>query len=328
MTETKRSPWWSRALIAGAVAAMPLSSSAQTPPAPAGGPSPIELARYAGYFALPDLPGTGPMPAIVENRATLPNHLVYRPASLPKDGSKLGVLLWGNSGCSADAASARLHLLEIASHGYVAIAPGTALTGPDAPAALRGIMPDHALRPVATMPADILKGLDWILAENARPESDFYGRIDPRRVAVSGHSCGGVQALDAASDPRVHAVIIHNSGIFPDGKPFIPGLTTPKQALERLHTPVLYIMGGPGDIAYDNGMDDFRRISRVPVAMVNIQLGHRGSMDEPYGGRVAQVALDWLDWQLDGNAAAGRTFTGPMCRLCVDPAWTVQRKGF
>lgn len=315
------------AALAMTLPPLALPAAAQTSIAPQGGPSPIEIAQYAGTFALPDLPGTGPMPAIVEQQPTLPNHLVYHPAALKRGGAKLGVLLWGNSGCSADAASARLHLLEIASHGYVAIAPGSAMTGPDAPPALRGVMPDHALRPVATSPADIIAGLDWILAENKRPASPFFGLIDPARVAVSGHSCGGVQALDAASDPRIRAVIIHNSGIFPDGKPFIPGLTTPKAALDRLHTPVLYIMGGPADIAYENGMDDYRRISRVPVVMLNIQRGHRGSMDEPYGGRVAQVALDWLDWQLGGNEAAGRTFTGPMCRLCVDPAWTVQRKG-
>lgn len=313
--------------LAALAAIFAVSAANADAPVQAPGPSPIELARYAGYFALPDLPGTGPFPAIVEQRRDLPAHLVYRPRSLNLEGRKLGVVLWGNSGCSADAASARLHLLELASHGYVAIAPGSALTGPDAPAALRGLMPDHALRPVATSPADILKGLDWILAENTRPGSDFYGRIDPSKVAVSGHSCGGVQALDAASDPRIKAVIIHNSGIFPDGKPVITGLTTPKKALTRLHTPVLYILGGPDDIAYYNGMDDYRRINTVPVAMVNIQLGHRGTMDDPYGGRVAQVAVDWLDWQLNSDAAAARTFVGPMCRLCIDPAWTVQRKG-
>lgn len=311
------------ALSAGAVAQSP----APAPAPPAGSPSAIEMARYAGTFALPDLPGTGPYPAIVEVRPGLPRHMLYRPASLDRAGARLGVLLWGNSGCSADAASARHHLLEIASHGYVAIAPGSALTGPDAPAALRGKMPDHALRPVATTPADIVAGLDWVLAENARRGSDLYGRIDPARIAVAGHSCGGVQALEAAADPRIRAVIIHNSGIFPDDRPLIPGLTTPKSALQRLHTPVLYIMGGPADVAYDNGMDDYARITRVPAVMLNVQLGHRGTMDEPYGGRVAQVALDWLDWQLDGNAAAGRTFAGPMCRLCLDPAWTVQRKG-
>ena len=41
----------------------------------------------------------------------------------PKDlaalgAEKLGVVAWGNGGCSEDGASSRLHLLEIASHGY------------------------------------------------------------------------------------------------------------------------------------------------------------------------------------------------------------------
>lgn len=42
---------------------------------------------------------------------------------------------------------------------------------------------------------------------------------------------------------------------------------------------------------------------------------------------MAQVTLDCLDWQLDDNHAAVRSFTGKACRLCVDPTGTIQRKG-
>jgi hypothetical protein len=67
---------------------------------------------------MPDTPGTGPFPAIKEETASLPEHVVYRPASLDRLGAtKLGLNLFGNGAGSNDGASARLHLLEIASHG-------------------------------------------------------------------------------------------------------------------------------------------------------------------------------------------------------------------
>ncbi len=88
------------------------------PPAPAG----------------PDTPGTGPYPAMKEEDASLPAHVVYRPRDLAALGKqKLGVVAWGNGGCSDDAASTRFPLLEIASHGYLVIASGKILSGPGAP---------------------------------------------------------------------------------------------------------------------------------------------------------------------------------------------------
>src|SRR5690606_9710202 len=60
---------------------------------------------------IPDTQGTGPFPALKEEVASLPQHVVYRPADLSGLGDKkLGVLAWGNGGCSDDGASSRLHL--------------------------------------------------------------------------------------------------------------------------------------------------------------------------------------------------------------------------
>ena len=60
--------------------------------------------------ATPDTPGTGAHAAIKESVATLPDHVVYRPADLGKLGArKLGIYVFGNGACSDDGASARLH---------------------------------------------------------------------------------------------------------------------------------------------------------------------------------------------------------------------------
>src|SRR5580658_9153625 len=83
---------------------------------------------------LPDNPGTGPYPAMKEEVASLPHHVIYRPRDLAALGKqKLGVVAWGNGGCSEDGASTRFPLLELASHGYLVIASGRILSGPGAP---------------------------------------------------------------------------------------------------------------------------------------------------------------------------------------------------
>ena len=276
----------------------------------------------------PDNAGTGPYAAIKEEVATLPAHVVYRPANLAALGSqKLGVVAWGNGGCSEDGASSRFHLLELASHGYLVIANGRILSGPGAPAPEpREPVPEGQLPPPRTSAADLITAIDWALAENQRTGSDYFGRIDPEQVAVSGFSCGGLQALTAAADPRVTATVLQNTGIFVDGPSTIPGMDLAKDALLKLHTPVIYILGGETDIAYVNGMDDYAHIDHLPVAVANLPVGHGGTYMEENGGRAAQVAVNWLQWQLRGDSNAARTFLGNECGLCQNPDWTFESK--
>src|SRR6185369_1652386 len=141
---------------------LPLCAAMAADPPAAADPRAEMLARQA---AMPDTPGTGKFPAMKEEVASLPNHVVYRPAQLDKLGStRLGLYVFGNGGCSNDGASARLHLLEVASHGYLAIAPGRLRSGPGAtvprpatpppPAPAPGGAP-AALPPPATSSADL-----------------------------------------------------------------------------------------------------------------------------------------------------------------------------
>jgi hypothetical protein len=278
--------------------------------------------------SVPDSTGTGPYPAVKEVDTSLPNHVVYRPADLDALGdNKLGVVLWGNGACAADGSSARHHLAQLASYGYVVIAPGGNFAGEGAaPRPPRPERPTNGLPSVATTANDLRTALDWALAENARESSRYHGKIDPALVAVGGHSCGGLQALELGSDPRIRTVMVHNSGIFADGSNPIPGITVSKSQLKGLHTPVLYVLGGTGDIAYQNGVDDVARIEHVPVFLADLAVGHGGTFDEANGGAVGRISAEWLEWQLRGNAKAAESFTGSKCGLCVDDSWKVQRK--
>ena len=289
-------------------------------------------AAMARANRVPDTAGDGPYPAMMEVDPALPDYVVYRPADLaPFAGGELGLFVWGNGGCAADGSSQRQHLAEIASYGYLVIAPGKWRSGPNAkdpPSTPRpaGANPMSLASP--TSAADLTRALDWALAESGRQGSKYSGLIDPEAVAAGGFSCGGVQALTIAGDARLATVVVQNSGLVPEPGNSPSAMNLPKSALSALHTPVLYLDGGPTDIAYENGMDDFSRIANVPAVMVNTPTGHGGTYHEPMGGKNAGIVVDWLQWQLRGDASAARTFVGANCRLCTDSGATIERKNF
>lgn len=273
----------------------------------------------------PDSRGDGPYPAI-KRQIDGPTDLVaYHPADLKALGQrKMPIYVFGNGACSEDGASARQHLLEIASHGYLAIAPGGIFSGPGVTMSKESFE-QHRDK---TRAIQLGQAVNWAIAENGRVGSPLHGRLDTRHIALSGYSCGGIQALKFAGDTRISTFVIMNSGILDKSVPQSGEMAANKQLLDQLAVPVLYVLGGPRDIAYPNGMDDFKRINRVPAAVINTDVTHAGTYDEPNGGRAAKAVVAWLDWHLRGDAKAKAWFMGSDCRLCRDPAWKIERKGF
>jgi hypothetical protein len=271
--------------------------------------------------------GTGPYPAIQEQIDSLPAHVIYRPAAITSV-EELGLVVWGNGGCSDDGASSRLHLLELASHGYLVIANGEIYSGPGAKT--RPVQPALAegeLAPPRTTAAQMTAAIDWALTENDRQSSPFYKRINIKQVAASGFSCGGLQAIEIAGDERISTLVLMNTGIFNEPIDRIPSMSLGKEALASIHTPTLYILGGEEDIAYQNGMDDYQRLNHVPVAAANLPVGHGGTYQDPNGGEAAVVAVNWLQFILREDNESARYFIGPHCKLCVGTPWSYTSKG-
>ncbi|MBN2163354.1 MAG: hypothetical protein JXR25_08230 [Pontiellaceae bacterium] len=164
------------------------------------------------------------------------------------------------------------------------------------------------------------------IAQNADKTSTYYERVDIEHIAVSGMSCGGLQALEVASDPRITTTMICNSGVLGNGGG-MPGMpAVKKEDLNKLHTSTIYILGGESDIAYGNGMDDFKRINHVPVFAANLNVGHGGTYALPHGGDFAKVAVAWFRWQLKGDEKAAGMFVSDACGVGQMPGWTVEKK--
>ena len=218
---------------------------------------PSEIERImAEADRMPDTPGTGRYPALTEVDPLLDGYVVYRPQDLaPFAGGKLGVFVWGNGACAADGTSSRQHLAEIASHGYLVIAPGGWKSGPNARDPRDPPRPPGSPFTTPTTASDLAHALDWAIAENGRTGSRYLGLIDPSAIALGGFSCGGIQALRLADDPRVDTLVVQNSGIFIEQPPggATGEMAMSKDQLKAIHTPVLYLLGGETDIAYANG---------------------------------------------------------------------------
>lgn len=275
--------------------------------------------------------GTGPYPAVLAGDTTLPTHTIYRPRDLSPfgEGNRLPIVAWGNGACRNNSGEYRNFLSEIASHGFVVVAIG--------PAAHSLVMGSGAPGG-GTQSSQLLDAVDWAIAQNGRAGSDYHQKLDVARVAVMGHSCGGVQALDVSKDPRVTTTMVWNSGLFRQPPP-APAADSPvaaarsamsamtKDRLRELHAPVAYILGGPSDIAYENGLDDFQRIDHVPVLFANQDVGHYpATFLRPHGGPYGVAAVAWLKWHLKGDEQASRAFVGADCGLCSDSAWSIQSR--
>jgi hypothetical protein len=135
--------------------------------------------------------GSGKYKAHFLDDPSLANHTIYVPENPPP--GKLPVIIWGNGFCMAAGTMFANFLNEIASHGFMIVANGPA-KGPQ----LSG----------QTTYKELIKAIDWVITS---PEAKKYGDIDVSRLAVSGQSCGGLEAVSWRVAPwNFHRRLINN----------------------------------------------------------------------------------------------------------------------
>lgn len=262
--------------------------------------------------------GTGPYKVLMLEDPSLEAHTIFAPQDLAPFGKKnpLPVLVWGNGACTNSPWEHYKFLNEIASHGFLVIATGYIP------------MEEKPYRGPMSTSAQQIESIDWAIAQNADKNSPYYGRIDVDHIAAAGMSCGGLQTLDNATDPRLKTIMICNSGLFINPGTAVPNMPMPnKERLQEITVPVIYILGGPEDIAYENGMDDFHRLVKVPAFAANYPVGHGGTYRQEHGGEFTVPALAWLQWRLKGDKEAAKLFQGADCGLANREGWTVEKNG-
>jgi pimeloyl-ACP methyl ester carboxylesterase len=158
-----------------------------------------------------------------------------------------------------------------------------------------------------------------LLALNIRPGGVLEGKIDPSRIAVAGHSDGGVTAMAAAydhrfRDRRVRAAIVLSGATLPRMGPF------PERG-----PPLLAVQGTADRINAPGTTASFFRLARRPKFLLwLLRASHlppyRGQ--EPQLGIVERATISFLDHYLRGRplGAFEKAAQHPgLTRLTADP---------
>lgn len=253
--------------------------------------------------------GSGPHEVIVETNSDpgINEGTIFRPADLG-GSEKYPIFVWGQGACSQNGLSNATAMAEIASHGYFVVADGT-------PNGSGNRTMDRSS--LEAMGAPLIAYVDWALIENRKPCSAYYQSLAAEKISANGFSCGGLMAQGTVMDPRIVTWGVTSSGM--------AGAT--QEFYDYIDTPVLFVEGGPAEVAYDGGLEGYQAITElgVPVLWFSKDIGHGGDLFEPDGGDFTRINLAWLNWWLKGDeGATGKgLLVGDGCPYCSDAEWEV-----
>lgn len=282
-------------------------ADAGAPPADMPGEPTSEPTSTSAFPPVSDFTAQGPYePVTMGGMGPNSNYTVYYPKALAPDGAKNPIVGWMSGGGTDPSLYPLLPLL--ASHGFVVVASNT----------IPGIGEE------ANLGKEIIAGLDWAIAENARDGSMFYQKLDTSKLASAGYSMGSLATFQIAADERL-TTTVHISG----------GNMAP-DPIHNLRAPAAFLCGIPGDdscdilssacdIAAANCDKDFAAAT-TPVFYGNFSSGHLGILTPPFQEQIQTEVVAWLRWQLMGDAAIKARFVGDQCGVCKDDRWKVQQK--
>ena len=257
--------------------------------------------------------GSGRYRAIVVSEKTLPDFTIYRPRNIQYAARREGplpILIWCNGACSGSSIGYERMLNEMASHGYVVVGIGAFE------------MTDSERDDGGSDEKMVVTAINWLVKQEKLKTSDYYHAINVKNIALSGHSCGGAQAIANCANSRVKTLLIMNAGM---GGMSMGGASP--QTLNSLHCPIIYMTGGTGDVAYNNAKTDYANVKK-PVAWADLSnAGHGGTYWDKYGGEFGKIALKWMDWHLKGYQQNARIFLKPDLKG-FSSNWSVQTRNF
>ena len=214
-------------------------------------------------------------------------HIAFYPEALETTDAVYPVVVWANGTICAPVLYTEL-LKSIAAAGFIVVTNSDVMSGSG---------------------SSQIAALDWILAQNADPDSVFYGKVDTARLAAAGHSQGGRSVVNAcASDSRFACAVSIA------GSPF-------SSEAKKLSTPTLFLTGTLDTIvlaamwvkpAYNN--------CKGPAAYASLRGGiHTSCMLA--ADKYVDYTVQWLRAWLDGDGSALAVFQKGGA-LSADKGWT------
>jgi hypothetical protein len=304
--------------MGGAVAG-PAASDAGASTVGEGGSSGMGGAADAG--AIEDAgsaPSSGPFPPVTNFMAngpytsmTRPNvgpssrYTIYAPSQLAPSGAKNPIVAWTSGGGTSHTGYALLP--RLATHGFVVITSNT----------IPGIGAEAALG------MEMTAGIDFLLAENERMGSDFFGKLDETKIAAMGYSMGSLATFMIASDPRLTTTLHISGGNMVADR--VNNLRKPAAFVCGMAAATCNILSPDCDIAGVNCDTDFQNAT-TPVFYANFKGGHLGILTPPLSDAIYAMSTAWLRYKLMSDTTLEPKFVGAGCEYCQDAAWKVQQK--
>jgi hypothetical protein len=223
------------------------------------------------------------------SRSSIPGFELFHPSEMADDEHP--IITWGN-GTFAVPAFYQEFLDHLASHGFVVIASTSTMTGSG---------------------REMLEGVDWLIEENGREGSIFFGKLDIDHIGATGHSQGGGGTINAGTDPRITCTA-----------PIEP---TPGKVLE-LKGPMFLVAGSEDWIVPASWVTASTYDPALVPTIYGIAQGADHLTPLMDAGMMRGYLTAWFCGELFGREEAREAFfgDGPDCEICNNPNWSVMRK--
>lgn len=240
----------------------------------------------------------------VDTAPGLTTHTLFVPGKLGDGGVKHPILVWTNGATGSTSFYQNL-LEQFASHGFFVVADK-----------MSGGNHDPEI-------VEQKAGIDWVIAEAARADSPYFGKIDPDRLGIAGHSLGSVGSFANTGHPSVKASIHWSGGL--TGNP----VGADEAWLQLIHAPAAFLCGGAEARALPRCSGDFDNAPEgVPIFYGTVEgVGHTDVFGEQNGGQWGRAAIAWWRLTLAGDETFRSWFNGADCELCASP-WMGKSRGF
>ena len=185
--------------------------------------------------------------------------------------------------------------LVVFGHGFALTPAGCVVAAPVFPLGNANAPAGPNESDLVNQPADMRFVITRLLALDSRPGGVLEGRIDPRRIAIAGHSDGAETALAVAYDNRYRDARVRAAVI-------LSGAEMPAMGSFHRNGPPLLAMQGTADPinAPDNTLSYYRLAMRPKFLVLLIGASHLPpyASEEPQLGIVERVTIAFLDHYL------------------------------